>query len=50
LLGVPIALRDLFEAESIGEFVVTIRDRLGEQLSARVERRSADRLDAPSWA
>jgi len=47
LLGVPIALRDLFEADSIGDFVAAIRDRLAEQLS---ERRSTDRLDAPSLA
>jgi acyl carrier protein len=49
LLGVPIALRDLFEADSIGEFVEAIHDRLAKQLASR-ERRIADRLDAPSWA
>jgi len=49
LLGVPIALRDLFEADSIGEFVEAIHDRLARLLASR-ERRIADRLDAPSWA
>ena len=49
MLGVPIALRDLFEADSIGEFVDAIHDRLAAQLASR-DRRIADRLDAPSWA
>jgi acyl carrier protein len=50
VLGVSVALRDLFEADSIGEFVEAIHDRLAAQLLTRPDRRAADRVDASSWA
>lgn len=50
LLGVPIALRDLFEADSIREFVDAIHHRLAAQVLARTEQRASAAVDASSWA